>query len=404
MEKVYIVEAVRTPYGKFGGTLKDIQPSDLASKVIKELVSRSGIPSETVDEVHLGCCIHCEEKDPSPVIARQALIKAGLPVNTVSSTVDRACCSSTGAINIGMMSIQLRKADIVIAGGVEVMSRVPHMNRNIRWNNKKLSDFTLRDPLYNIGYKDYEAVAVDAGNVALEFGVSREDQDLWAYTTQQRYENARKQGKIKEEIMPIEIIDKKGNKTIFQEDECPRPQTTMEALAKLPIVYGSPTVTAGNAPGLNDGAAAVMLMSESKVKELNITPLAEIISIACTADKPNYIASVPATVINKVLKGQNLTIDNIKLIEINEAFAAMPLVSSKILGDFNEEKVQELRNKINVNGGAIACGHPTGSSGARIIMTLLYELRRIGGGYGVASICGGLAQGDAVLIKVPEGK
>lgn len=399
-EKVYIAGALRTPFGNFGGALKDIEVETLAAMLIKGLIERSKIQSDEVDAVHLGCCVMFECKDAGgPVIARQALLKAGLPAGVISSTVDKACCSATEAIRMAYDSIRLGEADVVIAGGVEVMSRIPHIARNLRWG-KKLGHCQLEDPVFPVGYKDYNPVAVDAGEVAVEYGVSREEQDLWAYTSQQRYQAAQKAEKFKAEIMPVELKDKKKNTVIFHKDEFPKAGTTLEGLAKLQTIYGSPTVTAGNAPGLNDGAAALLLVCERKLKELGLEPLAEIITVACVADSPRYIAKVPALAINKALQTANLGIDDVKRIEINEAFAAVPLVSSKILGDFNEEKVKMLREKLNVNGGAIAIGHPVGASGARITMTLMYELRRLGGGYGVAAICGGLAQGDAVMIRV----
>lgn len=399
-EKVYVAGALRTPFGSFGGSLKDIEVETLAAMVIKEVLKRSKIQPEQVDELHLGCCVMSECKDTGgPVIARQALLKAGLPAGVLSSTVDKACCSATEAIKRAYDSIRFQEADIVIAGGVEVMSRIPHIARNLRWGNK-LGNFTLEDPVFPVGYKDYNPVAVDAGEVAVEYGISREEQDLWAYTSQQRNQAAEKEGNFKEEIMPVEIKDKKKNVITFDRDEFPRPDTTLESLKKLPAIYGSLTVTAGNAPGLNDGATALILINERKLKELGLEPLAEVITISSVADKPKYIATVPAHAINKALKKVELSIDDMKRIEINEAFAAVALVSSKILGDSDKEKVQVIREKLNVNGGAIAIGHPVGATGARLVMTLMYELRRLGGGYGVAAICGGLAQGDAVIIKV----
>lgn len=279
------------------------------------------------------------------------------------------------------------------------MSRIPHLVRNIRWG-KKISHFTLEDPVLPIGYKDYNPVAVDAGEVAIEYGISRDEQDLWALRSQQRYQAAEKEGKFQDEMIPIEISDRKNKVVVFAKDEFPRPATTLEGLQKLEPIYGSPTVTAGNAPGLNDGAAVLLLVSERKLKELGLKPLAEIITMSSVADAPKCIATVPAQAIIKVLKQAKVSIDDLDRIEINEAFAAVPLVSSAILGDFDQEKIRQIRDKLNVNGGAIAMGHPVGVSGARLIMTLIYELRRSGGNYGAAAICGGLAQGDAILIRV----
>ena len=399
-EKVYILDAMRTPFGSFGGSLKDTEVDTLAGMLIKGIIERNNLQLDQIDEVHLGCCVMSECKDVTgSVIARQALLKAGLPVGVLSSTIDKACCSATEAIRRGYDTIRLREAEIVIAGGAEVMSRIPHIARNLRWG-MKLANFVLEDPIFPLQYKDFNPLAVDAGEVGLEYGESREDLDVWAFTSQQRFQEAEKAGKFQEEIMPVESKDKKNNTFVFAKDEFPKANTTLEGLKKLLPIYGSPTVTAGNAPGLNDGAAALILISESKLRELGLHPLAEIVAIACMADKPKYIATVPGQAIIKGLKMLNLSVDDLKRIEINEAFAAVPLVSSKILGDFDEGKVKEIREKLNSNGGAIAIGHPVGASGARLVGTLAYELRRLGGGYGAAAICGGLAQGDAVIIKV----
>ena len=399
-EKVYILDALRTPFGSFGGAMKDIEVDTLAGLLIKGLISRSPIAPDQVDEVHLGCCVMAECKDVAgAVVARQALLKAGLPQRVLSSTIDKACCSATEAIRRGYDSIRLGEADIVVAGGAEVMSRIPHIARNLRFG-MKMANFVLEDPIFPIQYKDYNPVAVDAGEVGLEYGEGREEQDLWALTSQQRYQVAEKAGKFQDELMPIDLKDKKNNVTLFAKDEFPRLKTTLEGLAKLSLIYGSPTVTAGNAPGINDGAAAVVLISERKLWELGLKPMAEIVAIASMADNPKYIATVPAQAINKALQMAKLTVDDLKRIEINEAFAAVPLVSSKILGEFDKGKVQQIRDKLNVNGGAIAIGHPVGATGARLVTTLVYELKRLGGGYGAAAICGGLAQGDAVLIRV----
>jgi acetyl-CoA C-acetyltransferase len=260
----------------------------------------------------------------------------------------------------------------------------------------------LWDGLYGLGYKGFNPVSVDAGEVALEYGITREDQDRWAYQSQMRYAKAFSEGKFKvgEELMAVEIPQKKGSLLIFDKDEFPKPDTTLEKLSKLPLVYGSPTVTAGNAPGLDTGASAVLIMSEKNANEKGLKPLAKILSMVATATTPRLIAAIPGFTIQKALEKARIGLDQIDLIEINEAFAAMPLVSAKILAEGDSEKMRSLLEKTNVNGGAIAIGHPVGASGARILMTLIYELRRRGGGIGVASICGGLAQGDGAVVQV----
>lgn len=251
-----------------------------------------------------------------------------------------------------------------------------------------------------MGYKNFDPVSVSAGKAAVQYGVSREAQDNWAFLSQQRYKEAEKLGKFNDEIIEVKIKDRDGNDIFFNKDEFPKPYTTLEKLSKLQTVYGSPTITAGNAPGLNDGASAILLMSGETAKEFGLKPLAEIITTESAADSPGLSAIVPGTVIKKIITKLNMTLEDIDLIEINEAFAAMPLCSIKVLADGNSKKEEELKEKTNVNGGAIAIGHPLGASGARIVMTLMYELRRRGGGYGIASICGGLAQGEGVLVKV----
>lgn len=400
---VVIVSAVRTPFGSFKGSLKDFSAYELGAIVIQEVIKRAGLEKHQVDEVYMGCAIHGENEDfISPCVARQALIKAGLPPETISLTVDKACCSSMVAIQLAYQRIKSNFSLCVLAAGAESFSRVPFIvSPHLRWGiGGKLSHIIIRDPLIRMGYKDFNPVAVDAGEVALQYGVTREDQDQWALLSQQRYQEAEKCGKFRDEIVAVRIKDSKGNETLFDKDEFPKPYTTLEKLSTLPTVYGSPTVTAGNAPGLNDGASAILLMSEEKAKALGLKPLAEVVAVESIADKPGNITIVPASLIKKLLTNMKMTLKEIDLIEINEAFAAMPTTCCKILADGNPEEEMVLREKTNVNGGAIAIGHPLGASGARLVMTLMYELRRRGGGYGIASICGGLAQGEGVLIKV----
>jgi acetyl-CoA C-acetyltransferase len=241
---------------------------------------------------------------------------------------------------------------------------------------------------------------VDAGEVALQHGISREEQDRWALQSQQRYEAARQAGKLAEEIVPITVPGPKGERLQLAADEFPRPDTTLEKLARLPTVYGSPTVTAGNAPGLDAGAAGLVLTRRSVAQQLQLEPLGTLTAVVSTAEPPRQIASVPAAAITKGLQAAGWALSDLALIEINEAFAAMPLVSTKILAGGDEKSLQHLRERTNVNGGAIAIGHPVGASGARILLTLLLELRRRGGGRGAAAICGGLAQGDCAMVEV----
>jgi len=402
---VVLVSAVRTPFGKFGGTLKDIPSIDLAAMVIREVLQRVNVKGEEVEETYYGTAVIGEAALETDVPARQATLKAGMPPESISMTLDRACCSSLDAVRLGFRAIKAGEIDIALAVGADNMSRAPYvLPPDVRWG-RRLGSIQIWDGLFELGYKGFNPVSVDAGEVALEYGVSREDQDRWAYGSQMKYARALSEGKFRvgEELMRVEIPQRKGPPIIFEEDEFPKPDTTLEKLSKLPTVYGSPTVTAGNAPGLDTGATAILIMSEKKARDKGLKPLAKILSTVATATTPRLIAAIPGFTIQAALKKAGMTLEQIDLIEINEAFAAMPLVSDKILADGDSEKMKRLLEKTNVNGGAIAIGHPVGASGARILMTLIYELRRRGGGMGVASICGGLAQGDGALVQV-EGR
>lgn len=395
-----IVGAARTPFGSFGGVLKDVPGLELAVKVIKEVVRRSGRDDLAVDEVILGNCAQCEVKPLAPVVARQALLKAGLPPEVVSLTVDRACCSSLAAVQIAWKDILTGNADVVIAAGMENMSRIPYMVREMRWGTR-MGNVVLHDDLHGMTPAEgYEPVAIDAGAVALEHGFTREDQDNWAYNSQMRYQSAFQSHGFKDEIVPLNLPQRRGPAKVFYQDEFPKPHTTLASLAKLNTIYGSATVTAGNAPGLDAGASAVLIMRREKAAEYGIRPLAEILTVQSVAAEPRLMATVPAHAIRKALAAVNLDVDDIDLIEINEAFAAVPLVSCDILANGDPEKRAKLLSITNVNGGAIAVGHPVGASGARIAMTLMFELIRRGGGIGAAAICGGLAQGDGAIIRV----
>jgi len=396
---VVIVAAARTPFGKFGGAMKDLSSLELGVMAIKEVLKRLDRGTDLVDELYYGTCVLPENALETNVLGRQALLKAGLPPEVISLTIDRACCSSMTAVHLGYRSIKSGEADVVVAVGSENMSRAPFLAPAVRWG-QRLGSAQLIDPLYALGYPEWNPVSVDAGEVALEYGVSREEQDRWALQSQQRYARAFEKGKFTEEIFPVEVPGRKGPLTV-EHDEQPRPDVTLDQLAKLPTIYGSSTITAGNAPGMNTGAAALVMMSRARAEELEVEILAVVRGIASVALDPHLIAAIPAPTVEKVLEhAGGITLDQVDLIEINEAFAAMPLVSSKIMAGDNTDKREKLHDKINVNGGAIAIGHPLGASGARITMTLLYELRRMGGGCGVAAICGGLAQGDSVLLEV----
>jgi acetyl-CoA C-acetyltransferase len=391
---------VRTPFGKFGGLLKDVPGIELAVTVIREVLLRTGRDDISVDEVILGNCAQCEVKPLAPVVARQALLKAGLPDDVVSMTLDRACCSSMAALQIGQRDILTGNADVVLVAGMENMSRVPLVARDVRWGTR-LGNVVLEDDLFGMAPADgYGPVAVDAGEVALEYGFARDDLDRWAYNSQMRYQKAFEEGKFKDEIVPLTLPQRRGEPIVFDRDEFPKPNTTLERLAALSTIYGSPTVTAGSSPGLDAGAAAILMMRRGRAEVYGIDQLARVLTVQSVAAHPHYMATVPALAIEKALRVTGLTVEDLGLIEINEAFAAVPLVSLKILADRDEHRTRALAEITNVNGGAIAIGHPVGASGARIVLTLMFELLRRGGGIGAAAICGGLAQGDATIMEV----
>jgi len=398
-DDVVVVSGVRTPFSKFGGVLREMHNTDLGVIVIKESLKRAGLKGEDLDEFYYGMCDQAEAALYDNVNGRQALLRAGLPETLVSLTIDRACCSSLCAVHLGRRAILLREADTCMAVGAENMSNTPLLMNGHRWGGG-MKPLLVQDYLNPITYREYSPLARDAGEIAMEYGISREEQDQWALGSQKKWASADKAGKLDEELVPVEVPQKKGTPLLFKKDEFPKPDTTLEGLAKLKTIYGSPTVTAGNAPGLDAGAAAVIMMRGSKAEEMGIKPLATIVSVASGASKPRRMAELPGFVIQKALDRAGVSIDDIKVIEINEAFAAVTLVSTKILAGRDEIKWRALLERTNPNGGAIAMGHPVGASGARILMTMMYELRRRGGGFGVCAICGGLAQGDAVLIRV----
>jgi acetyl-CoA C-acetyltransferase len=396
---IVIVSAVRTPFSSFGGILKEMHSTDLGALVIKEVLRRVNLSGDIVDELYYGMCIQAEAALESNVNGRQALLKAGLPPELISLTIDRACCSSLTAIQLGMRTISAGDGEVVLAVGAENMSNTPLLMNGHRWGTRLQLPF-FKDHLNPIYYGGYNPLAKDAGEVAVEHGIGREAQDLWALRSQQQYQEAKKLGKFKEELMPVEVPQKKGEPIIFQEDAFPKPSTTLQDLSKLKTIYDSPTVTAGNSPGLDAGGGAILLMKRSRAEKLGLKPLATVLTVQSIAMAPRLLAEAPAYAIKKALRKVGISFSEIDLFEINEAFATMPLVSTKILAEGNEKRWEELKKRTNVNGGAIAIGHPVGASGARIVMTLMYELRRRGGGIGAAGICGGLAQADAGIIRV----
>jgi len=418
-EDVVVVSAVRTPFSRFGGALRDVPSIILGAKVMAEAVNRIGISGEDVDEVYYGTCQPSETCLENDVPDRQAVLEAGFPPSTLSMTLDRACCASLTAVRLATWSMKLGRTKTCLAVGSENMSRIAHTLPGFRWQGKRFGNVEIYDNVYMLGYKGWNAisrqqaeialdfkgwnpVAVDTGEVAVELGITREEQDGFAYQSHMKYIEAFNAGKYKvgEELMSLTFNRKKGDPIVFEKDEGPRPDTTLEKLAKLPPVYGNPTITAGNAPGLDAGASALVLMTREEAEKRGLEPMATVLSVEGVAGVPKYMARVPGPAMKKALDVAGMTIDQMDLIEINEAFAVMPLLSTVFLADGDEGRLKTMREKLNVNGGAIAIGHPVGASGARILMALIYELRRRGGGYGACSICGGLSQGEGAVIRV----
>jgi len=401
---VAVMSAVRSPFGKFGGTLRDLSLPRLGGLVVAEAIRRAEIDPADVEEVATG--VNLPGSDRS--IARQVLIEAGIPPDRVAYTIDRACCSSMAAISMASRSLRLGDARIAVAGGTENMSRVPYFLSAQRWGHS-LGDIVLKDQLVIACPMTGKPRAVQAGEEAVEFGITREEQDAWALRSHQNYLKARDAGKFEDEVMPIQVPRDKEGPFLFREDESVRPDTTMERLAELSTIYGSPTVTAGNAPGLSTGASAMVLMSPEEAVRRGKRPLAVLVAAAMASGHPDRIASIPATAARSVLEKAGMSIDDMDLIEINEAFAAVPLVSTLIMAGSDQEKAEAIRARTNVNGGAIAIGHPTGATGARLVMTLIFELRRrreaAGDGrpyHGLATICGGIGEAEATIVRVED--
>jgi len=398
---IVIVSAVRTPFGRYCGSLREYDYFDLGALPMREVLKRVHVAGDQVDEVYWGVGDTSVCKDVyTSVAARQTLLKAGLSPETPSVSLDKACVSAMSAVHYGCRAMVAGEIACAIGGGATSFSQEPLIVRGLRWKGFRIGDVKMEDPLFALGYKDFNPVSVDTDNVAIEYGISREEQDEWALRSHQNYGRAWEAGKFKDEMMTLKIPQKKGTPIVLDIDEQYRKGTTMEKLAGLPGIYGCKGVTAGNAPGLNDGATAILFMTRSKADELGLEPLAEIISMSSIAINPNRMPEGPAYAAMKALDRADLSLDDIHFVEINEAFAAVPLVSTLLMTDTDKEKTKMLREKTNINGSAIAVGHPNTASGARLIMNLMYELHRKGGGYALGAICGGLAQADACVIKV----
>lgn len=394
MRQVVLASGVRTAFGSFGGTLKDLWLPELGGAVIREAIQRAGVAPDEVDEVDMG--INLPGSDRS--IARQSMLRAGIPETKNANSIDRACCSSMAATTMARRGIQAGDVNIAVAGGTENMSKVPYFVHDMRWGHR-LGDIQLKDQLIIADPMTGKPRAGQAADEAEEFGIGRDEQDAWALRSQQLWKQAWEAGRFADEIVPIEVAQGKGQTICFDRDESPR-DTSLEKLAQLQTVYGSKSVTPGNAPGLNTGASAVVLMGGDVAEQRGCQPLAKVIAWSQVSGHPDKLASIPAVAARKALAMANLNIDQIDLIEINEAFAAMPLVSTKVLAEGDPTRMEAIRAKTNVNGGAIALGHPTGATAARLVLTVAHELRRRGGGLGLATLCGGIGEGECVVVRV----
>lgn len=395
MTEVVIVSAVRTAIGTFGGAFKNLRAPDLGYPAMREVIKRAGIAPNLIDDVIWGCCYQRTKDETN--IARVSAIKAGIPFTVPSFTIQRTCTSAMQAIVSGAQAIKLDEAKVILAGGVESMSTVPYTIDALRWG-ARFKSVEIHDAMWDglncLGVGP--AMGITAENLAQKYNISRKEQDEFAYLSHQRAASAIKEKKFEEEILPIKISEGRGTEKIIDTDEHPRADTTVEALSKLkPAFKEGGTVTAGNSSGINDGAAAVLIMSLDKAEELGIKPIARIVSYAIAGVDPDYMGIGPVPSSKKALERAGLSLNDIELIEINEAFAAQFLACEKELG-LN-------RNITNVNGGGIALGHPVGCTGTRIVVTLLYEMRRRNMKRGLASLCSAGGMGMTLIVEMLNG-
>jgi len=397
MREVVIVDAVRTPIGRYNGVLKDVRPDDLGAVVIKALIERNpNLVTSQIEEVILGNANQAGEDNRN--VARMSGLLAGLPVEVAGTTINRLCGSGLDAVMYAARAIAVGDGDIYIAGGTESMTRAPLvMAKPVQAfprGNMELQDTTIGWRFTNPRLKEMygtDSMPQTAENVAQQFDVSRESQDLFALESQQRAKKAVEENRFAEEIVPVVYINAKGIEITVDQDEHPRPETTLEKLGKLKPLFDGGTVTAGNASGVNDGASALLIMSAEKAKELNLKPLVKYVIGATAGLEPNVMGLGPIYASRKALSRANLTVNDIGLVELNEAFASQSLECIRQL-ELDAEKV-------NVNGGAIAFGHPLGASGARLLTTLVYEMKRRNVKYGLATMCIGVGQGIATIVE-----
>lgn len=396
MTKTVILNGARTAFGKMGGALSTLSASDLGGVAIKEALNKAGIAPESVDEVIMGTVLQAGQ---GQIPSRQAATKAGIPWSVKTETINKVCASGMRAVSLGDQLIRLGDEEIIVAGGMESMSNAPYYlpkgRFGLRMGDAQMIDGMIYDGLSCAFTPERVHMGTYGNSTAEEFTLTREMQDEWAVRSHELAFKAMDSGILAEEITPVVIPHRKGDPITIDTDEAPRRDTSLETLSKLRSAFSKDgSITAGNAPGVNDGAAALVLMSDERAKAEGKTPLAYVVAHAEVAIEPKHFPQTPGLVINKLLEKTGKTLEEIDLFEINEAFSAVALASSKIANLDH--------TKVNVNGGAVALGHPIGASGARIILTLAYELKRRGGGIGIAAICSGGGQGDAIMIEVPK--
>ncbi|EXW79590.1 3-oxoadipyl-CoA thiolase [Acinetobacter baumannii] len=402
MKNAYIIDAIRTPFGRYAGGLAPVRADDLGAVPIKALMQRNPrVDWEQVDDVIYGCANQAGEDNRN--VGRMSALLAGLPYQVPATTINRLCGSSLDAIAIAARAIKAGEANLVIAGGVESMSRAPYVmgkSDNAFGRSQKIEDTTMGWRFINPKLKELYGVDTmpqTAENVAEQFNVNRADQDQFALVSQQRTASAQARGFFSKEIVAVEIPQRKGDAVVIDTDEHPRASTTLEGLSKLkPVVKADGTVTAGNASGINDGAAALLIASDEAVQAYNLKPRAKIIASTAVGVDPRIMVFAPAPAIKKLLKQVNLTLEQMDVIELNEAFAAQALAVTRDLG------LPDNSDKVNPNGGAIALGHPLGASGARLVTTALNQLEQTGGRYALCSMCIGVGQGIALIIERVE--
>ncbi|MFX9651312.1 3-oxoadipyl-CoA thiolase [Acinetobacter baumannii] len=402
MKNAYIIDAIRTPFGRYAGGLAPVRADDLGAVPIKALMQRNpNVDWEQVDDVIYGCANQAGEDNRN--VGRMSALLAGLPYQVPATTINRLCGSSLDAIAIAARAIKAGEANLVIAGGVESMSRAPYVmgkSDSAFGRSQKIEDTTMGWRFINPKLKELYGVDTmpqTAENVAEQFNVNRADQDQFALVSQQRTASAQAKGFFSKEIVAVEIPQRKGDAVVIDTDEHPRASTTLEGLSKLkPVVKADGTVTAGNASGINDGAAALLIASDDAVQAYNLKPRAKIIASTAVGVEPRIMGFAPAPAIKKLLKQANLTLEQMDVIELNEAFAAQALAVTRDLG------LPDDSAKVNPNGGAIALGHPLGASGARLVTTALNQLEQTGGRYALCSMCIGVGQGIALIIERVE--